>query len=353
MSLTFYRQLYLRNKLILKTRIMKYRMKDFISSLLLLSCSLFIANIQVIKAQPVHPPNIRVNDVSLADAQTTGAQSIAVYNNNVYVVWEDDRENDRPNVFFARSTNGGISFGNDINLFPGPETQLHVWPSIATDQAGNIFVAWTAVTGSEQELYNIWMTKSIDGGVSFLPPVEITTNGASVFPVVGAFNNNVYVFYADASDYPCANYYLSRSTNSGANFETPVQVNDTPCFGNVKFELLTSMTVDPLGSIYLAWVDGRRVIGNGDIFFSRSDDGGVSFSPNVMVNDVHIPAADSVQFNPSFAVFSDNKICIAFTDMRLGDNEWGNHRVYYSVSMNGGINFTTESLLANHDNTVK
>src|SRR6266567_1330581 len=44
-----------------------------------------------------------------------------------------------------------------------------------------------------------------------------------------------------------------------------------------------ALTLDPANNIYIAWTDTR--LGTNDIFFSKSTNGGLSFSGNVKVND--------------------------------------------------------------------
>ncbi|MFH2142338.1 MAG: sialidase family protein [Bacteroidota bacterium] len=303
-----------------------------------------------IQAQVVFP-NIQVNDLDSADASPDGYKSITVIDDTVYVVWTDKRNNHIPNIFFSKSIDGGQSFSTDIQVYNGPDSIGHVAPSVAVDEWGVIYVAWTALSNNDQ-YWNIWMAKSVDGGSSFQTPQIITNTNSFFLPSVGLFNNNIYVFYADLAGYPYADYYFSRSVNGGASFETPVQVNDVPCVSEVS-DFISAMTVDASGNIYLAWVDGRRTNSHGDICFAKSTNNGVSFSSNVIVNDISSIYADSVQYMPSIAVGSANKVYITFTDQRLGNDDWPSNRVYLSVSDDGGSTFAPEVLLAGHDDICK
>ena len=330
----------------MKTKILNFKK----NAVMLIICStMFLVITPNIHAQTVMP-NVRVNTADYNEVSLDGAaKSIAVLNDTVYAVWSGEPTDTTSNIYFAKSINEGSSFSADLNIFQGPDSILHTLPSLAVAQNGNIYITWTAVSNNEND-YNIWFIKSTDGGNTFQTPIHITTNNAFFYSCIGAYNNNVYIFYADASNYPVADYYFVRSTNNGDSFESPIQINDAPCIGNIEFDGLSTLAIDASGNIYLAWVDGRRANGNGDIFFAKSTDSGQSFSANIIVNDVSQPGADSVQYKPSIAVDTSNNVYISFTDKRLGDN-WINNRAYMAKSNNGGSTFATESLLVDYDGT--
>ena len=314
----------------------------FFSSLMFLVIS---SNIQ---AQTVLP-TVRVNTTDYHDVAVDAAgKRIAVLNDTVYAVWEGHLTNNTSNIYFAKSVDKGLTFSADLNVFAGPDSILHIIPSIAVAQNGDIYITWTAVSNNDS-YYNIWFTKSIDGGSTFPPPTHITTSNVCMFSCIGVYNNNVYMFYADGSNYPSVNYYFIRSTNGGLSFESPIIINDASGTGNIEFDKLTSITIDASGIIYLAWIDGRRATGNGDVFFAKSTDSGQSFSTNVMVNDINQPGADAVQCSPSIAAEGSN-VYVSFFDRRLGSG-WENTRVYMAKSTDGGSTFSTESFLAGHRGT--
>lgn len=298
-------------------------------------------------------PNLRINDVNNAEASLDATRSLATVGDTVYVVFSDERNGGVSNVFFCKSVNGGTTFSTPVNINPTQTTTIQLWPSIAVNSSGMIFIAWVAVNGPTTENYNIWFTNSSNGGTSFAAPTIITNTHSFVYPSVGTYNNNVYILYTDAVNYPCVDYYFISSTNAGLNFSVPTKMNDVACSGTIKFEGVNNMHVDAMGNIYLVWIDGRRANGSGDIFFSKSTNNGLSFSTDVMVNDVASAGADSIQYLPRVTSGSGNMVYVSFTDMRLGRADWGNNRAYLSVSSDGGSSFATEALIANHNGTCK
>jgi hypothetical protein len=77
-----------------------------------------------------------------------------------------------------------------------------------------------------------------------------------------------------------------RSTDGGQTWSAPVRVNDDP--GNHAFQWFGTMSVAPNGRIDAVWNDTR---GSGDktksaLFYSYSNDGGVTWSANVQASPV-------------------------------------------------------------------
>jgi hypothetical protein len=117
---------------------------------------------------------------SISD-NTVGAfvPDITALSNNIYVVWSDQTPGNI-DVFFKRSTDGGINFGLSENLSNccgfsnGP---------IVTTSGNNVYVVWVDdVSGNWEILYR----KSIDGGITFDPTTSnLSTNiGTSDAPAI-------------------------------------------------------------------------------------------------------------------------------------------------------------------------
>jgi hypothetical protein len=88
-----------------------------------------------------------------------------------------------------------------------------------------------------------------------------------------------------------------------------------------------STAVDPRnGNLYAVWTDARFNGGQYDsIAFSRSTDGGVTWSDPVQVNQTptNIPALDRQAWYPTVAVAADGTIGISYYDLRFNDPSKG------------------------------
>jgi hypothetical protein len=284
--------------------------------------------------------NVVVNDITAGDQNTDGARLIAALGDSVYVVWADE---DSSTFYFSKSTDGGATFLSAVHVSSIPDTVSQLFPSMVVDNSGVIYIAWSVLSSDMSVSYGIWFTKSTDGGASFESAVQV--NNFGVFPDIAVYGSDVYIMFADASNYPLADYFFSRSINGGDDFEPSYRINDVNCAAPIhEFESLLSLCVDRDGNIYAVWNDGRRPEGNNDIYFAKSTNGGVSFGEDVPVNDITISAGDSVQFSPFIAVGGTGAVYVVWTDMREGFDDDG-ARVYFSMSTNGGGSFGPDSMV--------
>jgi hypothetical protein len=83
---------------------------------------------------------------------------------------------------------------------------------------------------------------------------------------------------------------FSRSTDGGATFSAPHRINDDPVNPN-KWHWFGTIGVAPNGRIDSVWLDSRNAANNIDsqLFYSYSTDGGVTWSPNVAVSNSFNP----------------------------------------------------------------
>lgn len=79
--------------------------------------------------------------------------------------------------------------------------------------------------------------------------------------------------------------YLQASDDAGRHFSTPVMVNAEAEAVAAHGEYRPKIKIGPEGNIYLTWTQSLEKRHTGHIRFSRSTDGGKSFSRPVTVND--------------------------------------------------------------------
>jgi|GEM_PF-2071640 len=254
-------------------------------------------------------PNIKVNDDSSTEPQ--GSPRIAVDDQgNICVVWADRRNGTGWDIYFAKSTNGGTSFlanrpVTNTNLGADGET-----PDLALDANGNPYVVWDAI---DSGLYCTYFSKSADGGQNWTAPVKVNDNsggGQAMWPVVDLDSqNNIYVAWTDWRN-PPGDIYFSRSLNGGASFSTNICILDPGATGN--YQEYPSLRVDGSNNILVVWEDWRSV--QSHIYFTSSSDQGVTWASNVRVDDT---AGESfTQEWPSVAVNEEGQAFLAWRDNR-------------------------------------
>ena len=220
----------------------------------------------------------------------------------VYVTWDiTSGSSSTTGIMISRSTDHGVTFSAPAHVSPvlaGPHFGFGADPFVAPD--GSLHVAWN---GSLDNQLN--QAVSTDGGRTFSAPVTIAptvvpfavnipaqnVRGADLYPTcaadqsAGPNRGNLYCAWNDLNGPSGMDVLFSRSTDGGATWSAPAVVNDdTPGVGNDQF--FPWLAVDPTdGSINVSFYDTRNdpTHVSTDVFYARSTDGGISFGPNVRV----------------------------------------------------------------------
>jgi hypothetical protein len=204
-------------------------------------------------------------------------------------------------IMFSRSTNGGVSFSQPKTISSGGSsgTPHNQGADIAVASNGTIYVAYGAFQGGGNPFNGIAIVKSTDCGRKWSQPVFVGPindppapgvafrTPAFAFVAVDDSNPNlVYVAYQSlAGDY---DIYVQRSTDGGATWGAPMQVNDDP---GARHQIFPTIDVSN-GALHVAWYDFRNSATAAnealDVYYACTNcDGNVypTFSHNVRVTD--------------------------------------------------------------------
>lgn len=237
---------------------------------------------------------------------------------NVYIPWAFFNGSFGTKIVFQRSTDGGHTFSPVINLSHPPNTQ-NQGPAVAVGPGGEVYVAWEDFHKDQ-----ILFTRSLDCGQTFEPersiasivPVPEPLPGSGYrldsFPRMAADleSGNVYVAWADFRSGD-ADVLLIRSVDNGASFSAPIRVNDV----ETNHQIFPAISVFD-GRVDVVFYDSRndpdaKLL---DVYYARSDDGGLSFPPNVKVTDtpfdpnVGITGGGTVPFIGDYNGVASNKL---------------------------------------------
>ena len=136
---------------------------------------------------------------------------VASHEKNIYVVWQEnpspisDNDDNSINydIFMKKSIDGGLTFGKEINLSNNPGFSEH--PQIATS-GNNVYIVWidnspSTDASSEAVAKNkkIMFQKSADNGYTFGETITLSNVHAadSFNQEIAARGNNVYVVWQD------------------------------------------------------------------------------------------------------------------------------------------------------------
>jgi hypothetical protein len=231
------------------------------------------------------------------------------YANQNYVIWH----NGNP-AFMNRRTSAG--WGTPIQVSGAETTGTAIGADVKTNASGDVF-GFYPDTGSR----GIYVVKSTNGGASYSTPVKIVTTYDSYDIGVPSFagrriliyvsggtyrngtTNNVYALWADLSgDSGCTaaanepgssvsstcktRIWFSRSTDGGTTWSARTKINNQSGL-NDQFNpfIAVDETNGNLGAIYYDTVAdaGRKKV---DIYYQLSTDGGASWEPAVKVTSV-------------------------------------------------------------------
>ncbi len=211
-------------------------------------------------------------------------------------------------IVVQKSIDNGITWNDGAGVgFVNPKNQDKEWLAVDLSQSqykGNIYMTWTEFddygSSNPNDSSRIRFSKSTDQGETWSEAITIsdrsgncidsdnTTEGA--VPAVGP-NGEIYVSWTGPEG-----LVLDKSTDGGDTWGTDIFISDVP--GGWDFDVpgiwrcnglpitMCDISNSPYrGYIYSCWGDQRNGTTNTDVFFSRSTNGGETWSPALKVND--------------------------------------------------------------------
>ncbi|MFN7118432.1 MAG: T9SS type A sorting domain-containing protein [Saprospiraceae bacterium] len=265
--------------------------------------------------------NTFIDEGELADITASAGQlpdkewlasdlSNSLYRGNVYVAYAYLNSTDTTyNIFVKTKAASGTTFGAAVDLTPA-DILFAQFTSIDVDAQGVVHVMFAGAK-AEDEVASLYHCKSTNGGASFSAPVKIAPFFLSCFPpgtdstcnLTGVDPNRVY---------PCPHLRVDKS--NGPN----------------------------QGNLYVVWTANGltelKTVGT-DIYFSKSENGGATWSQPRVLNNDKINKVD--QFFPSMAVNPQGTLVITWYDRREdSDNEMTQY--YMTTSKDGGDSFEND-----------
>ncbi len=239
----------------------------------------------------------------------------------VAIAWSDQSRQD---IFFQIYEPGGKKrFEEPVNVSRSP--RIFSWlPKmvIASGAASEVYILWQEIVFSGgSHGGEIFFSRSADGGKSFSVPINLSNSVAGdgkgritlrlwhngSLDLASGPKGNLYAAWTEYE----GNLWFSRSTDGGENFSDPLHIvggRDTdPARG-------PSLAVDVKGTIYLAWTVGEDKAA--DIRFAKSVDHGQSFGKPRIVFDSggHSDA-------PKIAVDSKGTVHVVYAESPAGPFE--------------------------------
>jgi hypothetical protein len=252
------------------------------------------------------------------DPATSRYPCVAVSGSVVHIVWGDERITNNE-IYYKRSTDGGIAWGEDILLSYGSSFVAN-YPSLSVS-GSNVHVVWL----EDQILYN----HSTDGGVTWATATSLT-NTTSVFwsPSISSSGSKIHITWRDERDGNNEIYY-KRSTDGGISWGIDTRLTNNSAF-SFNPSLVASDSV-----VHVVWFDDRD--GNYDIYYKRSTNSGLNWEADARLTN---NAGNSE--TPTISV-SGSIVNVVWRDDRDSNSE-----IYYKRSTDGGTSWAEDTRLTNN-----
>ena len=184
---------------------------------------------------------------------------------NINVVWTNIVYNPgapaKTQIYFSRSINDGLNWSQPVNI--SNPLEYSGSPAFALDSSGNINVVWNDRTPGNLDIY---FNRSTDGGETWSQAVNLSDkmdiNYSDDIAVDSA--GNINVIWSDDS---LGQLFLNfrRSTDNGATWSQVVSVSN-----DIRAPLWSAMALDAAGNIDVVWADIFPGNEDDDIFFASS-----------------------------------------------------------------------------------
>jgi hypothetical protein len=193
----------------------------------------------------------------------------------------------------------------------------------------HVYAAWAVFNGQAIKV-RIAVSRdrgqTFDKAVTISAPSEVGPGVTYVYPEIDAAGN----LYVSVVSFPANGgsntIYVARSTDDGRTFSAfvPVTTASIPpgeVYPNTRFRsgIVENFAASPTyaGHLYLTYEGWDTTLGQADVKFTQSTDGGAHWSTPVVVNDnVDAPGAPTDQFQPSVAAGPGGAVAIEFYDRR-------------------------------------
>lgn len=213
----------------------------------------------------VFGPSVRVDDDP--GVWTAAAPSVAVTPAGMVYVGYHDNRSGSADAYLARSSDGGASFSPSIRIDDtGAASSAQGLVSIAVDGLGRVYAAWEDSRAGEVEadgrfIFDTYFAKSTDGGLSFSRNIRVddgpkkTSQEAPRISVGAA--GTIYVVWDDARNTDW-DPYLVTSTNGGASFGTNIRLDDAgDSTTDPPLQYDPQVVESRTGLVFALWEDDR------------------------------------------------------------------------------------------------
>jgi len=258
---------------------------------------------------------------------------IAVNGSDVFVVFTDDRSGMRE-IYFMNSSNNGVTWSQERNL-SNLDLMYSAHPDIAVWN-DNIYVVWEDDRGQRAE---VWFRNSSDGGATWGQEMNLTADDdrSSTSPSIDIWEDNVHVAFNDYRNLRWEVYYKkSLDGGEGWIYEKPLSKIDGWNSGITAGRNCIAVNGSTL---HIVWRDANST-STQEVFYRVSQDNGENWEPErfLSTDDGYWSAA------PNIAAKND-RVQVTWTDLRDQYPYSNAGEIYGNCSVDSGQSWGGETRL--------
>jgi len=194
--------------------------------------------------------------------------SIAVWNSDVHIAWNDDRYGTNFEIYYAHSLDGGVTWSPETRLTQADDYSVE--PCLAV-LGSSVHVAWgdQRIPGNMEVFYKY----STDKGVSWSQDIRLTnSNQGDGCPSIAVSGSNIHIAFVSWRTGHQEVFY-KNSTDNGVTWSSDTRFTfDDNASSHPCVALSDSFT-------YVVWYDGQGVTWpNFEIWFKRNPNGNMDIN---------------------------------------------------------------------------
>lgn len=186
------------------------------------------------------------------DTSDSHNQEMAAFGEDVYVTWVDRDTEDNARILLKASSDSGATFGRTTEI--SNVADIGSYPKIAA-YGNDVYVTWNVIGGANEGLY---FAKSSEGGSTFGNATKLDDSPGE--PQVAAYNGTVFVISGGLDPIEVNGLHFFKSTDGGENFSDPVQVDAGGEFVNPTNVEIVAVSEEEAYIAGQVFVDGNEEI---------------------------------------------------------------------------------------------